>query len=485
MKIGVVFRFLAVASAAVTLAMFIPLTWGFVAGEGSVCVRPFTCSIGAGLALSGLLGLFGMKSSFHEMQIREAILAVVLSWVVASVTGGLPYLFSGTAPDILNAIFEGMSGFTATGATIIANLDSVPRSILLWRSFTQWLGGLGIIVLMIALLPLSVAAMSLYKAEMPGPVHDKLAPRMQQTAILLWKMYAILTVVQVLLLLAGGLDIFDSVTLTFSTVSTGGFSPYTANVGHFSGYYVKVVTALFLFVSGSNFTLYYLVMKKRSIVPLTDNPEFRFYTKTFLVFGLLLTWILYRSGTFSNPGEALFEGLFHTISTLSTCGFFLSDYNLWTSPARHLLLILMFCGGCAISTAGGITCARMQIIIRHVRDEFFRKLHPRVIRPTRLGDKVIDSWVVSGCFAFFVAYIGIFVIGFLLVTLMGLDMDTAMSGVAATLGNVGPGFGVVGPAQSYFLLPEGVKVVYILLMLCGRLEIFTLLAIFTPVFRRV
>lgn len=484
MNIGVVFRFLAVTSASVTIAMFLPLVWGIAVGEMRSVAIPFLYSIGAGLAFSGFLARFGIRASFQDMQIREAILSVVLSWVVASVTGGLPYFFSGAAPDLLNSVFEGMSGFTATGATIISNLNAVPRSILLWRSFTQWLGGLGIIVLMIALIPLSDAAMRLYKAEMPGPVHDKLAPRMQHTAILLWRTYAVLTVVQILLLMIGGLNFFDSVTLAFSTVSTGGFSPYPENVGHFAGHYVKVVTAVFLFFAGSNFTLCYLVIKNKSIRPLSDNPEFRFYTKMFLGFGVLTSFILYRWGVFTTAGSSLFEGFFHTISILSTCGFFISDYNLWPSAARHLMLLLMFCGGCAISSAGGITCARMQIIVQHVRDEFFRKLHPRVIRPTRLGDRVVDSWVVSGSFAFFAAYIGIFTIGFLAVTLMGLDMDTAISGVAATLGNVGPGFGMVGPSQSYALLPDSVKITYIVLMLCGRLEIFTLFAIFTPLFRK-
>ena len=484
MNIRAVFRFLAAASASVTAAMIVPLAWGLVTGEGLGCALPFLYSIGAGLALSGIFAHFGMRASFEDMQIREAMLAVVLSWVVAGVTGGLPYIFSGVLPDVLNAVFEGVSGFTATGATVIANLRVVPRSILFWRSFTQWLGGLGIIVFMIALLPMSDAAMRLYKAEMPGPVHDRLAPRMQQTAILLWRVYFVLTVAQVLLLMLGGLDLFDSITLTFSTVATGGFSPYHENVGHFHGNYVKIVTAVFLFLSGSNFTLYYFAIAKKSVRPLSDNPEFRFYVKIFLVFGLLTSIILYKDGIFGSVQRSLFEGFFHTISTLSTCGFFISDYNLWPSPARLLMLLLMFCGGCAISTASGITCARMQIITQHVKDEFFRKLHPRAMRPTRLGDTVIDAWVVSGCFAFFAAYIGIFTIGFLTVTLMGLDMDTALSGVAATLGNFGPGFGMVGPSQSYALLPDGVKITYIILMLCGRLEIFTLLAIFTKMFRK-
>ena len=483
MKIRRIFRFLSIISAATSASMVLPLLWSFAEGEPDK--TPLLFAILSGVAASGVLALIGRSTSLKEMNLRESILSVVLSWVTVSLVGGLPYLHCGAVSSFLDAFFEAISGFTTTGASIILDLNMVPRSVLLWRSFTQWLGGIGIIVLMLAFLPISDGGMYLYKTEIPGPVHDKMAPRMQQNALLLGRMYLMLTISLVILLSLGGLDLFDSLTLAFSTVATGGFSPYYDNVGHFNSDYVKIVVAVFFFLSGTNFTLYYLAISQRTLRPIREDPELSFYVKTLLVFGLLTSAVLYKSRIYTSVAEALGEGFFHTASTLSTCGFFISDHDTWPASARFLMLLLMFCGGCALSSSGGITCIRLQIVIRHVRDEFFRKLNPRAVLPTRLGKDVVESWVVSGCFAFFAAYMGIFSLGFLLACLFGQDLDTALFGVAATLGNIGPGYVMVESAQSYAMQPDSIKLLYIALMLCGRLEIFTLLVVFTPSFRRV
>ncbi|MDR1915682.1 MAG: TrkH family potassium uptake protein [Synergistaceae bacterium] len=482
MKINTVLRFIAMTTGAITISFIVPIAWSAASRDQGLW--PLFWSFSVGVITSVILFFCGRKSSFLEMSIREAILSVVGSWISVSVIAGLPYIFSGAVPSLLDAVFEGVSGFTTTGATVIGNLSGVPRSILLWRSFSQWLGGVGIVVLTLALFPMSGAGMELYKAEVSGPIHERLTPRIQQTAAFLWKTYLILTCAEVALLSIGGLDFFDSVTLSFSTLATGGFSPYSDNVGHFQSDYVKIVSCVFLFLSGANLTFYHTLIVRRSISPLRENAELRFYISILVIFGLFTSITLYADDVVPSLGESLLEGFFHTISTLSTCGFFTLDYNLWPSSVRYLTLALMFCGGCAISTAGGITCIRVLVILKHIRTEFIRLLHPRAVVPTRIGNDTLETRVVSACFAFFAAYIAIFSFGFILLGLFGQDMTTALSGVAATLGNVGPGFGMTGPTVGYAMMPSSVKAVFIFLMLCGRLEIFTLLVIFTPRFWR-
>lgn len=482
MKIAIVARFLSIVSFAVSLCLLFPIAWSY--GVGDAGLVPLLLSLAAGFSICLPLTLYGRRISLEEMETREATLAVILSWMTASLIGALPYWFGGYANSFLDAYFEGISGFTTTGATVLSDLSSIPKSVLLWRNFTQWLGGMGIIALTLALMPISGAGMRLYASEIPGPIHEKLTPRIQGTAVFLWKAYIALTATQFFCLKLGGLGFFDSLTLTFSTIATGGFSPYRESVGHFDSEFVKWVTALFLFLGGANFTLYHVVIFRRTLRPLKENPEFRFYCLILLAAGLLMSLSLYTERVFDSFGEALSQGFFQAVSMISTCGFFVTDYGAWPSSARFLILLLMLCGGCAVSSAGGITCIRVLLILKHVRNEFSRLLHPRAVIPTRLGDSVVEPWVVSGCFAFFSAYLGIFVIGVIGATLFGQDMLTALSGTAATLGNVGPGFGMVGPVDCYAILPTGLKVLYILMMLFGRLEIFTLLLLFYPRFWR-
>jgi trk system potassium uptake protein TrkH len=476
-------RLLSITTAAISIFLLLPTMWSAVLPDGGF--RPLALSLVVGAAVSAAFFFLGRGVSPSNMNNREAILSVAGSWMTASLIAGLPYLFSGAAATPLDAIFEGVSGFTTTGATVIRSLENVPRSILLWRSFSQWLGGIGIVVLTLAFVPVSGAGMQLYKAEVTGPIHERLTPRIQQTASFLCKTYLALTFAEVILLGVGGLGIYDSLTLAFSTVATGGFSPYSDNVGHFAGNYVKWVTAVFLFMSATNLTFFHTLIVKRSLSPLSGNPEMRFYIGTLVTFGGAVSLILYNKGIYADPLKSLTEGFFHTISMLSTCGFFTTDYNAWPASARMLMLALMFCGGCAISTAGGMTCVRILVVLRHTIAEFRRRLHPRAMVPTMVGDAPAESSVISSCFAYFTAYITIFAAGFMLLTLFGQDMTTAISGAAATLGNVGPGFGLTGPSEGYASMPDAVKAVHIFLMLCGRLELFTLLVIFTPRFWRV
>jgi trk system potassium uptake protein TrkH len=438
----------------------------------------------AGFFFTGVLYVCSRNYSLKDMNLKEAIFAIVGSLASASAITGLPYLFSGAVPHVLDALFEGVSGFTATGATVIENLAAVPRSVLLWRSMSQWLGGAGILVMALAVFPASSAGMRLYNAEVAGPFHERLTPRVKGTAAILCKTYLGLTCAQIIMLLFGGLGLFDALTLSFSSVSTGGFSPYRDNIGHFSGSYVKRVTAAFLFASASNLTFFHSLVVKKSLAPLKENAEMKFYAALLLVFGTLSSVLLYRGGVFDSAWESLEEGFFNAISMLSTCGFFTSDGGEWPSSVKILTLMLMFCGGCAISTAGGMTCARALVVICHIGAEFKRRLHPRAVIPTRMGESPMERGVVSACFAYVAAYITIFTAGIAILGFFGLDIVTAFFGAAAALGNVGPGFRMAGPSASYASLPGAVKAVFVFLMLCGRLEIFTLLAVFTSDFWR-
>lgn len=475
-------KFLSIASAAITSSMLVPIFLGLAWRDKGLSA--LVASVAAGAVASLALAAAGRGAKIKDMTRREALLTVVLSWISASAIVALPYFFHGATANYLDAFFEGISGFTTTGASVLRDLESLPRSILYWRSFSQWIGGIGIVVLTLAVFPVSGPGMQLFKAEVSGPIHQRLTPRIQDTASFLWKTYVTLTALQTCVLIFGGLDFFDASTLAFSTIATGGFSPYSDNVGHFSSNFVNVVTALFLFLAAANLTFYHIVIIKRSIAPLRENPEFVFYVRIFIFFSLLVSLILYRDGFCDTVRDALAQGFFHTMSMLSTCGFFISDYNLWPSSVRHLMLVLMFVGGCAISTAGGITCIRAVIILKHVKEEFVRILHPRAIIPIRFGNEAIDPSVVSASFAFFIAYMGVFMLGFVLLALMGQDLTTALSGAAAALGNVGPGFGMVGPMEGYASQTPAIKIIYMALMLCGRLEIFTLLVLFTRKYRR-
>ena len=477
-------RFLSVITAAVTLAMSLPILMAAWSGDGGL--RALVTAFAAGACASACLALVGRGVSIADMSARDAVLSVVASWLAASALTSLPYIFSGAAPTVLDALFEGVSGFTTTGASVIPDLESAPRSIRLWRSFSEWIGGLGIIVLVLALLPsagASGAGMWLYKAELSSPVHERMTPRIQQTAVILWKTYIALTAAQIFSLMLSGLDLYYSATLAFSTISTGGFSPYHDNVGHFEGSGVKWITAVFLFLSGINLTHYHALIVGRRPSRVWKNPETRFYVTVFLAFGASISIILHSSGVFQSIRTSVLEGFFYSISMLSTCGFFISDYGTWPAAARFLMIVMAFCGGCAVSTTGGLTCIRVVIIIKHIQDEFIRLLHQSAVVPTRLGDGTVDAGVVSACFAYLSAYMIAFLGGFSILTMLGEDPAAALSRAAAMLSNTGPGFEIGQPCgQSSG--SAGVKLVSMALMLCGRLEIFTLLIIFTPRFWR-
>jgi len=413
---------------------------------------------------------------------REGMVIVSLGWIVCAFFGALPFALGGF-PSFTDAYFESMSGFTTTGASILTDIEALPKGLLFWRSLTHWLGGMGIIVLTIAILPfLGVGGMQLYKAEVPGPVADKLQPRIKDTAMSLWKVYVLFTVVQTVLLMFGGMDLFESVCHAFGTMATGGFSTRNASVAAYNSAYIDYVITFFMIVAGLNFALHFQLFRGKPLV-LWRDPEFRF----FIILVFLLTVVVTLSVQGSNYpswADAARFSVFQVASIITTTGFATADYELWLPLPQGVLLLCMFIGGCAGSTAGGIKCMRVMLLFKHSYRELFRLVHPRAVLPLKFGAKLVKEEVVASIWGFFVLFIALFVLSSLALTAMGVDVLTSFAAVVACIGNVGPGLGEVGPVNNYSGIPALGKWVLSFCMLLGRLEIYTVLVLFMPEFWR-
>jgi trk system potassium uptake protein TrkH len=476
-SLRIVAKFLSALVMLISASMLFPLMWALA--DGSPDVRAFELSIAAGVAFALLLYAFGRNADAKKMRTKEAFAAVALSWVFASCQGCLPYLFGGYVPSFTDAYFETISGFTTTGATILTNIEANPRGILMWRSQTQWLGGMGIVVLTIALMPmLGMKVTQLFKAEAPGPVLEKISPRIQDMALALWKVYMGLTFIGIVVLAAGGMSVYDSICHIFTAVSTGGFSPRNASIAAYASPYVDWVLAIVMFLSGANFNLHFLAIRNRTLKSYRD-PEFRFYSKIIFFSSCAVAVYIYLHGFFGNAADALRFAAFHVISIITTTGFVSADYSLWPPFTQMLLLALMFVGGCAGSTAGAIKCIRVKIAEKKILCEIKSFLHPGAAVPVIVGDQTVDPKAVSSMVTFIALYFIIFTLSVLAVSATGQDMITSIGGVATTLGNVGPGFGAVGPVNNFSAQPFAAKWVYIFCMLCGRLELYTVLILFS------
>ena len=387
-------------------------------------------------------------------------------------------MLSGAIPSFTDAFFETMSGYSTTGASVLSDIEALPHGVLFWRSLTHWIGGMGIIVLSLAILPfLGVGGMQLFKAEIPGPVVDKLAPRIAQTAKILWVVYAILTAVETALLMLGGMSLFDALCHTFGTMATGGFSTRNASVTAFGSAYIEYVIILFMAIAGANFSLHYHALRGNLQVYWRSH-EFRFYLM--LIGGavvLIAAASTFRTGNYATWEEAFRKTLFQVVSIVTTTGFATDDYELWTVSAQLILLGLMFVGGCAGSTGGGMKVMRVHLLLKFVIREVTRLIHPRAVVPVRMAGAPVDRDVVANVLGFFVLYILIYGTGTFLMSALGMDIPTAMGAVAATLGNVGPGLGDVGPLDNYGFVPAMGKWLLSLLMLMGRLEIYTVIVL--------
>nr|QNO44039.1 hypothetical protein JNENIGJC_00001 [Methanosarcinales archaeon ANME-2c ERB4]QNO44190.1 hypothetical protein OPLMKJNA_00001 [Methanosarcinales archaeon ANME-2c ERB4] len=421
----------------------------------------------------------GLKThEFDDLPIKESFAIVAIGWFLVAMFGSLPYILSGIS--IMDALFESMSGFTTTGSTILPVIEDYSKSLLFWRSFTQWLGGMGIIVLFLAILPkLAVAGRDLFRAEVPDPIGDKLSPRLSQTAKILWSVYVGLSAVEVFALWLSGMTVYDALCTSFSTMSTGGFSPHSESIAFFHSSLIECIVIFFMFVAGANFALHYWVLRGGADRLFRDS-EFRLYTCIIVCATLLIALVLW--GTYGFDSIRL--GLFQVVSIVTTTGFATADFDTWPNTGRMILFLLLFVGGCAGSTGGGVKVVRLLLLIKYGYRELFRSLHPKAILPIRLGRQLVPQGVTEAILSFFILYIFIFTIASLILSIIGMDVVSATSAAATTLGNVGPGFNTVGPAANFSGVHPIGKLVSVLCMWIGRLEIFTVLVLLIPDFWR-
>ena len=416
-----------------------------------------------------------------EIKKRDGYLIVVSGWLCMTFFGTLPYLLTDSIPSFTDAFFETMSGFTTTGSTILDEIESLPKSILFWRSMTQWIGGMGIIVLPIAILPLlGIGGMELFVAEAPGPTKDKIHPRIKETAKRLWIIYFSLTALETVVLMFFGLSFFDAINHSLTTTSTGGFSTKQESIAAFQNPFVEAVIVIFMFLAGTNFTMIYfgLKMKFRKIV---NNDEFKWYLSAVFILILLLSF--YRTHTSSSDFIHAFREIsFQVVSIITTTGYATADYTLWGSFLTFIFFLFLFSGASAGSTSGGIKIVRIILLIKNGLLEFKRRLHPKAVIPVMLNKQVISSTITYNLLAFIFLYLFVFTLGSIFLSFLGVDMLTSISAVASAVGNVGPGIADVGPSSSFSQLPTSAKWILSLLMLMGRLELFTVCVLFTPYF---
>ena len=434
---------------------------------------------------SGLVLLLFTARTRKELGTKDGFLVVTLFWAVLGTAGCLPLLLSSAVElSITDAVFESLSGLTTTGATVISGLDSLPKSILFYRQLLQWLGGLGIIVLAMALLPmLGVGGMQLYRAESPGPIKDrKLVPRLAETAKALWYIYFSLTIGCAIAYWVAGMEPFDAISHSLSTVSIGGFSTHDASLAYFENSAVDGVAIIFMFIAGINFALHFTAWQRRSGRQYLLDPEFLFYSFILITISIVTVFVLYFSEVYVSASESIMKGIFQVVSIATTTGFTTADFSSWPLFLPYLLLYAAIIGACAGSTGGGMKMIRILLIFKQGFREVQRLIHPKAIIPIKLGGNVVSDRVIEAVWGFFAVYVMAFMVMLLALLATGLDIITAFSAVGACINNLGPGLADV--AETYGHLPVMAKWILCFAMLLGRLEVFTLLVLFTPMFWR-
>ncbi|GAB6098614.1 TrkH family potassium uptake protein [Halanaerocella petrolearia] len=469
MRLKVVFSMLGTLLVFVGASMLLPilvsLYYQEVDGVAFIVAMGFTISCGQILRRLAI--------NQQGIRHREGFAIVTLGWFTISAIGALPLLLAGTFDNFVDAFFESVSGFTTTGATVIMSLESLSHTILFWRSLMHWLGGMGIIVMSIVILPELAGSMQLFKAEVPGPVHERLKPRIRETAKTIWVVYIVLTCLQMVILYFNDIPLFDAVIHSFGTISTGGFSSRTLSVRAYDNVIIDGIMSLFMFLAGINLTLHYQLLKG-NFKSLLKDKEFKFYA-LIVVTSIVLIAINLRFQVYNQFSEALRYAAFQVTSIISTAGFATVDYDIWPPFSRGILLILMFIGGCAGSTAGGIKVIRIYALMKKGFHELHKLIHPRAVTSLKIGNRAISEEVSTSILGFFFLYIIVFVISTITLTSFGIDLISSISAVAATLGNIGPGLGLIGPLNTYVPLPVTGKLLLSFCMILGRLEIYTVL----------
>ena len=444
-----------------------------ICGEDAICA--FLITMGISLAAGGLL--VRKKPQNRIFYMREGFVTAAFSWILMSVVGGLPFLFSGVMDNPVDALFETVSGFTTTGASILTDVEILPQSVLFWRSFTHWIGGMGVLVFLLSVLPgVTGSHMNLMRAESPGPSVSRLVPKVQMTAKLLYGIYIGMTAVQVILLLLGRMPLLEALEVSFGTAGTGGFGIKNDSIASYS-VYIQVVVTVFMILFGVNFNLYFLLFIKRS-KQAWKIEEVWWYFGIVAAAILVIAWDI--RGMFPNIGQAIQQSAFQVGSIITTTGFATTDFNVWPETSRTILVLLMFVGACAGSTGGGIKVSRLVILLKTIRKELHQFLHPKSVKKIKMDGKVVDHETVRSTNVFMITYLMIFSFSVLFLAFDGFDMITNFTAVAATFNNIGPGLEMVGPVSNFSMFSNWSKLVLIFDMLAGRLEIFPLLLLFVP-----
>ena len=433
--------------------------------------------------LVGAVSYFLNRNAEKTISKRDGYIIVSLAWILFSLFGSLPYIFTGAIPSYTDAFFETISGFTTTGASILNDIESLSHGLLFWRSLTQWLGGMGIIVLSLAVLPLlGIGGMQLFIAEVPGPTPDKLHPRVKETAKRLWYIYIVFTLSETILLWLGDMNLFDALNHAFTTMATGGYSTKQASIAHWDSPYIHYVVTFFMFLAGTNFALSYFAFHLR-FKKVTQNEEFKYYLSFVLVFTLVIAIIMHLTTSFGVE-QSIRDSLFQVVSIMTTTGFVTADYLTWVPILGMLILLLMFFGGSAGSTGGGVKIVRVVLLFKNSALELKRLIHPNAVLPVRLNKTSVDPQIITNVLAFVSFYLLLTVGSMVIMSALGYDMPTSIGAVAASLGNIGPGLGDVGPMNNYSDIPILGKWFLSFLMLVGRLELFTVIVLFSPEFWR-
>jgi len=463
------------------MTMIFPLLVGLYYRDQSVL--PIVESMALTVAAGIVLHLLFRRHKAEIITQREGMAIVAVGWTAVGLFGALPFYLAGGAFSFVDAVFESVSGFTTTGASILTDIEAVSRGLLFWRSFIQWLGGMGIIVLSVAILPfLGVGGMQLYKAEVPTPVPDKLKPRIRDTAIILWKVYALISLAQVVLLMFGGMSLYDALCHAFTTMPTGGFSTKNASVAHFGSVYLDMVFVVFMLLAGINFSLHYQLLRGKTLIFWQDS-ECRFFLGAVLLLTLLVSFDVFGT-VYKTIGQALRYGSFQVVSIVTTTGYATADYEQWPAMSQLILLLCMFLGASAGSTGGGMKCLRVMLCFKYCYKELFSLIHPRAVSHIKIGGKPVSDDVMRSVLGFMALYVGLSAMSTILLAGMGVDIVTSIAAIAATIGNIGPGLGMVGPVDNYAQIPYLGKWLLVWCMLLGRLEIFTVIILLVPEFWR-
>ncbi len=480
LNLSSVFRIIGVAMAVIGICMLPSVIVSFIYDNSSVYI-PFLITMLSSCA-AGFILMAICKYRMHQLKVRDGFLIVTLCWLISAVLGAIPFVITDSIPHFADAFFESCSGFSTTGSTVLAKPELLPRGILFWRSFTHWIGGMGILIFAIALMPsLGISGQNIAVSEAPGPSLDKVTPKMSDTAKALYLIYLLFTILETILLLLGGMNLYDSLITTFGSVGTGGLSNYSDSLGHFDSTYIRMVVTAFMFLCGVNFNLYYISMK-RGLKTFTHDSEFKMYLLIFAAASVFIFAALLISGCYNSALPAFSDSVFQVSSILTTTGFITADYETWPMICQMVLLMLMFIGGCSSSTGGGLKVVRILILLKLIKRGISTRLHPNIVESIKLDGKTIPADAVSAIVNHFFLYLAMLFAGAFIVSFENADIITCFSSVITCLGNIGPGFGAVGPTDNFGTLSVLSKYLLSIYMLAGRLELYTMFIILTPRF---